>query len=217
MSADFVERLQLFSGVECPVLGRMGNVDHAGHDHVFAVIVVIIVFQENANGIRADLAVFVRYSQYFVAARLNSARFVGRDMTCMGSDNTLMTAQKRIDHSCIGLCSADKKLHPCPRGFTGHADLVPRRVRKRIESVAAGLHHICLNKALHDRRMRPLHIITGKREFCLFIRKIHRFLLTDRICSAPHSRRWPGRFLWRGPRSARGDLPLRHRELPSSQ
>ena len=44
LSGYLVERLQFFPGVESPVLGRMGNIDHAGHDHVFAVIVVIIVF-----------------------------------------------------------------------------------------------------------------------------------------------------------------------------
>ena len=63
------------------------------------------------------------------ATVFNSARFMGCNMTCIRSHNSLIGFQKCIDYCGIGLCSANQQEYFCLRRIAGFSDLFFRILR----------------------------------------------------------------------------------------
>ena len=51
----------------------MREIDHAGHDHVVVVRVILILIQKRFNLTGADFSVMVRQGQHFMPAKLDCA------------------------------------------------------------------------------------------------------------------------------------------------
>ena len=163
--ADFPHLLQVFFRIQGPVFGRVGDIDHARCHHVVPVSVRVKVRQVCPHNSRIKLSVRVRQSQDLVAAGLDCAGLVGRDVTRLRRDHPLPGPQQRVDHRRVGLGPADQKLHLCPRTPAGFPDLPPRGFRKGIMPVTGRLHHVGLREPLQDRGVGPFHIVTCKVQF----------------------------------------------------
>ena len=109
-------------------------------------------------------------------AELYRSRFVYGDMPCLCRDNTLIPVEERIDNRCVCLRTADKKMHRRLRAFARFSDKGASPLAVFIGSVSGRLFHICLYKALNNRRMRPFHIIRSKIKFML---SFHAVRLSD--------------------------------------
>ena len=94
-TADGADDLELVHGVERPVLRRVREVDHAGAHHVIAVRVFVIRTQTALDGACREFAVRVREREHLVAAALDCARLVHRDMPRICGNHALIGMQQR--------------------------------------------------------------------------------------------------------------------------
>ena len=94
-AADGADDLELVHGVERPVLRRVREVDHAGAHHVIAVRVLVIRTQTALDGACREFAVRVRECEHLVAAALDCARLVHRDMPRICGNHALIGMQQR--------------------------------------------------------------------------------------------------------------------------
>ena len=127
----------------------MRKVDHAGHDHMVMVRVILILLQKRSNLTGADFSVMVRQGQHFMPAKLDCAGLVYADVpgACGG----------------VRLRAADQKEDLCGRRIAGFADLRFRCFAIAVRAISWRFFKICFHETLEDLRMRALHIVTGKR------------------------------------------------------
>lgn len=83
-TADRADRLELIHRIECAVLRRMREVDHAGAYHVVAVRVRAVGAQAALNSVCRELAVRMWECEYLVTAGFDCACLMHRDMPCIG-------------------------------------------------------------------------------------------------------------------------------------
>ena len=114
-AADGADRLKLIHRIESSVLGRMGDVDHAGVHRMIAVRVLVVGAQGALDGVCGELAVLMRQGEHLVAAALDCARLVYRDMPRIRRDNTLIGPQQRRDYDAVHLRPAGEEMHLCAR------------------------------------------------------------------------------------------------------
>ena len=107
---------------------------------------------------------------------LYRTRFVYSDMPGLRCDNSLVLMEERIDNRCIGLSTADQKMHRRIRAVARVSDTGTRSLTIFIGSVSSRLFHICLYEALDNRGMRPFHIIRSEKDFVL---SFHNMRLSD--------------------------------------
>ena len=110
----------------------------------------------------ADLSIFFRKCQHFVACVFNRACFMTAYMTCLCRKDSLITVQDRCDDRCIGLGSSHQEIHLCIRTAAGFSDLFFGRIAVFIRAVTGKLLHIGFQKFLQDRRMSALAVIIYK-------------------------------------------------------
>ena len=103
----------------------MREIDHAGHDHVVVVGVVLVFVQKRPDLVCTDLSVVVRQRQDFVSAELDRTGLVYADVPGACGDHALIAFQHGVDHrgvclraaiaseeaSCIPLPPGRRKLH----------------------------------------------------------------------------------------------------------
>ena len=142
----------------------MREVDHARHDHVIMVGVIVEVRQIFLRALRRYFAKLIRQCEDLVAAGLNGARLMGADVARLGCKDALIGLQKCVDHDRICLRSSYKKLHSCLLATAGLPDSSSGRLRDLIQAVTRRLHHIGLDHPLHDRRVGSFCIIAGEVE-----------------------------------------------------
>ncbi len=82
------------------------------------------------------------------------------DMSCFGTNYTLMGAENGSDDDGIGLGTAYKEMDICLRGAAGAANEITRIFTVDIGAVSRGLLHICLGQMFYNQGMRPFQIIT---------------------------------------------------------
>ena len=76
----------------------MREIDHAGHDHVVVVGVVLAFVQKRPDLVCTDLSVVVRQRQDFVSAELDCAGLVYADVPGACGDHALIAFQHGVDH-----------------------------------------------------------------------------------------------------------------------
>ena len=143
---DFFQFLLCIKG---SVLGRMGNIDHSRKYHMLMVRIPIKGFHIVRDALCADLSIFFRKCQHFVACVFNRACFMTAYMTCLCRKDSLITVQDRCDDRCI-------------RTVAGFSDLFFGRIAVFIRAVTGKLLHIGFQKFLQDRRMSALAVIIYK-------------------------------------------------------
>ena len=80
----------------------MREIDHAGHDHVVVVRVILILLQKRSNLTGADFSVMVRQGQHFMPAKLDRTGLVYADVPGACGDHALIAFQHGVDHR--GVC-----------------------------------------------------------------------------------------------------------------
>ena len=141
----------------------MREIDHAGHDHVVVVGVVLVFVQKRPDLVCTDLSVVVRQRQDFVSAELDCAGLVYADVPGACGDHALIAFQHGVDHRGVRLRAADQKEDLCGRRIAGFADLRFRCFAIAVRAISWRFFKICFHETLEDLRMRALHIVTGKR------------------------------------------------------
>ena len=99
---------ELRLGINSAHLRGIGDVDHAGQNHVLRAVVL---GQYGFHQFRRQLAVGSKHVADLVAGGLNGAGFVGVDVSCVGADHCLIRRQQSGYHHLIGLGAADQKVH----------------------------------------------------------------------------------------------------------
>ena len=95
-----------------------------------------------------------------MSAGFHRAGLMDIDVSCGGTEHTLVPAKCRIDHGDIGLGSAYQKMD-CQMVIPARlADLLPRLLTVFVLTVARGLLHVGLYQALQYLGMRSFVIIT---------------------------------------------------------
>lgn len=84
----------------------MRKVDHAGHDHVVVVGVVLAFVQKRPDLVCTDLSVVVRQRQDFVSAELDCTGLVYADVPGACGDHALIAFQHGVDHRGVRLRAA---------------------------------------------------------------------------------------------------------------
>ena len=162
LRADLMQRPQLGGGVEGPVLGRVGEVDHPGRDHVGAAFVGVKPRKVPADLRGGELALLLREREHLVAAGLDRPGFMAVDMAGDGGQHPFVPGEQRVDDDGVGLGAAHEEMHRRARAAAGRADLFPRRLAPGVGPVAGRLLQICLQKLGKQRRVRALQVIALK-------------------------------------------------------
>ena len=84
------------------------------------------------------------------------------DMPRLRGNNSLIGFQECINHNCVCLSSAYKKLNNCIFASTGLSDPVFCRFRELIKPVSCCLQHIRVHHLPHYGWMSTFCIVTGK-------------------------------------------------------
>ena len=84
----------------------MRKVDHAGHDHMVMVRVILILLQKRSNLTGADFSVMVRQGQHFMPAKLDRTGLVYADVPGACGDHALIAFQHGVDHRGVRLRAA---------------------------------------------------------------------------------------------------------------
>ena len=124
--------------------------------------IIIEILHQLLNLLCRDFSIFLRYCQNLMSTKFNSARFMGCNMTCIRSHNSLIGFQKCIDHCGIGLCSTNQQKYICLRCIAGFSDLFFRIFCVWILTIAHCFLQVRLHQLFHDRRMCTLHVVTGE-------------------------------------------------------
>ena len=162
-AAECADGRKLLFRVERAVLRRLGEVDHAGHDRVVAVRVVLILLEQRADLRCGDLAVLLRQREDLVAAKLDGAGLVHADVPCVRGDHALVRTEQRVDDGRVRLCAADEKVDLRVRRAAGGANFFARGRAVFVRAVTRCLRKIRFAQALQNGGMRALEIVTGKR------------------------------------------------------
>ena len=127
---------QLGLRVDGADLCAVGDVHHAGEDHVFGAVVL------RQNGLHqsgSQLAVGRIDVADLVARGLDGAGLMGVDVAGVGGDDRLVGLQKRVDDHQIGLGAAHQKVDVGVRGLAQAADQIGGGLAAGVHAVAAGL------------------------------------------------------------------------------
>ena len=84
----------------------MREIDHARHDHMVVVRVILILRQKRSNLTGADFSVVVRQRQDFVSAELDRTGLVYADVPGACGDHALIAFQHGVDHRGVRLRAA---------------------------------------------------------------------------------------------------------------
>ena len=84
----------------------MREIDHAGHDHMVVVRVILILRQKRFNLTGADFSVMVRQRQDFVSAELDRTGLVYADVPGACGDHALIAFQHGVAHRGVRLRAA---------------------------------------------------------------------------------------------------------------
>ena len=97
----------------------MGEIDHAGHDHVITGAVLFKIPEEAVDLIGGKLAEFMGQRQDFMAAKFNGTGFVDADVPRIRRNDSLIGGKHCINDGGIGLRSADEKMYFTFRRMAG--------------------------------------------------------------------------------------------------
>ena len=164
-AAEAAQRFQLGQGIQRAELGRMRQVNRAGHDKVIAVLVLLPAEYAALHIRGAELAALLRQGDDLVAAAFHGAGLVHADMAAVGGDDPLPGLQQGGEHQGVALRAAREEKDIGLRGRAGLADLLAGCLGKGVGAVARGGHQVVLKQALKHGRVRPLHVIGCKIQF----------------------------------------------------
>ena len=89
----------------------MGDIYHAGSDHVLMVSVIVEINKQLSEVGGIDSAVLVGQMKYLVTGVLDCSCLVAAYVTCRRGDNTLVVFEKGGDYNGIGLGSSREKFN----------------------------------------------------------------------------------------------------------
>lgn len=170
-AAGRAQGLQLFPGIDRAVLGRVGNIDHAGLNQMLAVAVVPV----RAEGIQylggGDFSIRGREREHLVACGFDGARLVDVNMSRGGAQHALMRAEQGGNDGGVGLRAAHEEVDggvrcltelPYGRGSGLAVGVVP---------VAGRLLQIRLAELFKNQGVASLRIIAFKMKHRSILRK----------------------------------------------
>lgn len=168
--ADAMDGAQFIGRIQCAIFGWMREIDHAGHDHVIAVAVLLKIFEKGINLIRGKLAEFVGQRQDFMAAEFYGASFVNADVSRICRNDTLIGGQHCIDDGGVCLRAADEKMHFTFRRVAGRENFFGCAVRDSIRAIARHRRVVDFHHFFENGRMGAFHIVGSKgQKIMLFI------------------------------------------------
>ena len=97
---------QLLFTVQRAIFGRVGDIDHAGENHVLVVAVLPEPADKFPEFCRLYLSFMLGQFQHFMAGKFNGSGFVGAYMPRMGCNDPFVGGQHGVDDDLVGLGSA---------------------------------------------------------------------------------------------------------------
>ena len=85
----------------------MRQINHPRHDHMFMVFILIVILQVVLCAFRRYLSQLMRQNQHLMSVRFDGPRFMGADMPCLGSNDSLKGFQEGVDDHRICFLIAD--------------------------------------------------------------------------------------------------------------
>ena len=160
--ADGGKGLQLRLGVQGAVLGGVGDVDHAGEDHVVVVGVGVEGLAEVLHRGGVQLAVFLGQADHLVARVLDGSGLMARHMAGGGGNHALPAVQQGSNDDGVGLGAARDKAHVCLGAGAGGADLLFGACAVGVGAIAGHFLQIRLHQLLQDGGVGALAVVVFK-------------------------------------------------------
>jgi|GEM_PF-6152154 len=158
------DRLKLRFRIKRAVFGRLRDVDETRVHHVLVAPVVLDIEKRLIEHRGGHLAALLRNREHLVTAELDRARLMHGDVAGLSRYHALIPAQHRVDYRGVCLRAADEEVDPGVRSAAGLADLILRRERKFVVTVARFLQEISFRETLQNRGVRAFLVVTGERK-----------------------------------------------------
>ena len=140
----------------------MGNVYHPRLYHMLLTSICPVSMAHLFYLCGSNLSIFTWKRQYFMSGCFDCPCLMYIDMPAYRCDRSLIWAECRTDHRCIGLCSSYQEMHIHILTFTQILNLLSCTVAVWIQPISVGLLHIRLYHPLHNCRMCSFCIIALK-------------------------------------------------------
>ena len=115
------------------------------------------------NFLRIKFSVVGWKRQDLMTRMFHGTALVDVDMSGISAKNSLVTHQKTIDNSRVGLGATHKEMHKSVGSVAGLADKVARLFTIMVLSVADGVLKVCRHQLPHHLRMSAFHIVRIKK------------------------------------------------------
>ena len=160
--ADGGQGLELSLAVQGAVLGGVGDIHHAGEDHVVVVRVGVEGLAEILHRGGIQLAVLLGQADDLVAGELDGTRLMTGHMAGGGGDDALPAAEHGGDDDGVGLGAAGDEEDVCLGAGAGGAYLLFCAGAVGVGAVAGHLLEVRFRQLLQDGGMRTLAVVVLK-------------------------------------------------------
>ena len=163
--ADTGHLPELGQGVQTALLCRMGDIDHAGLDHVGVVLIGPVGPQIFPDLRSPQLASVVgRQGQDLVPGGLDGSRLVMVDVAGDGRDDALAVTEDGTGGEGIDLGASYQQMDLGLGTAAGRADFLHGGGSIGVISITEGLFHIGADQCLHHFRAGSPHVVVFKIE-----------------------------------------------------
>ena len=160
--ADGGQGLELSLAVQGAVLGGVGDIHHAGEDHVVVVRVGVEGLAEILHRGGIQLAVLLGQADDLVAGELDGTRLMTGHMAGGGGDDALPAAERGGDDDGVGLGAAGDEEDVGLGAGAGGAYLLLCAGAVGVGAVAGHLLEVRFRQLLQDGGMRTLAVVVLK-------------------------------------------------------
>ena len=160
--ADGGQGLELSLAVQGAVLGGVGDIHHAGEDHVVVVRVGVEGLAEILHRGGIQLAVLLEQADDLVAGELDGTRLMTGHMAGGGGDDALPAAEHGGDDDGVGLGAAGDEEDVCLGEGAGGTYLLFCAGAVGVGAVAGHLLEVRFRQLLQDGGMRTLAVVVLK-------------------------------------------------------
>ena len=152
----------------------MGDIDHAGHDHMVMVVIVVKSAAETVYVRCRKLSVITGYGKDFVACMFNGTRLMLADMAAVSGNDALVGPQYGTDDDGVCLRPARQEMDSGIFYTAGGPYLFHCAFAEGIRPVAGRVHKVGILQSFQYQRMGTFHIIGSEVKhgavFCPVIR-----------------------------------------------
>ena len=164
-----IEAGYLVARIDRAVFGWEGDIDHARLGAMLAASIVHEGAHEVVQFGHGQFAIVARQRYHFMAGSLDGRGFVHVDMAGIDGDHGLVGTHHAINDGGIGLRAAHQEEDFGIRCAAGHAYLLLGLFAIYIKSIGCRRLGIGFHESLYHLRMRPVVVVTFKRDHIIYI------------------------------------------------